>query len=633
MLEGLRKAQQNWLGKIIITFLFGILIIAFSMVFIPRDMLSSQSTTVITAGKTTVSVDALKTDYQRFLKQVEMQSQRPVTAAEAKAMQLDRSVLSSSVSRAVLDENARKLGLSISDDAIRESIFAIPAFKTALGFDRNALTSYLNSMQMSEPAFFALQRSDIVRTQLLTPMTTGVTAPKAMQEFATRLVNERRDVTYYTVTDAAAGTIPEPTEAQIEATYQDFKAQFRAPEYRAFEALAVLPDALGKPDSISDDEARKNFEGFKQSGTFGPERRTYQQILFSSDQQAKDALARLKANKATFDALALEQKIAPEALTFGPSSKADILDPKIAETVFTLAKNQTSELIASPFGPVLLRVSEIQTIPFEDVKAQIKARLARERVQPQINTLRDSIEDMTANARPFSEIANELKIPFIEVKAIDKSGLDMNGQKVPGLPEAEQLIRATFASDIGVPNAALNMRDGGGIWYVITNVTPSRDRTLSEVRTQVVDIWKRIETTNRLAKIATDQLAQIKTPADLATVAAQSKAQVATARQLTRAGTPPAGIPAAALERVFSTPVGTPSSLNGGTSQVIFIVTAATLPANGSTAPETAKLTDQMAQGVSQDIVLEYITRSQKDLGVVVDQNMARNAFGTETEY
>ena len=67
---------------------------------------------------------------------------------------------------------------------------------------------------------------------------------------------------------------------------------------------------------------------------------------------------------------------------------------------------------------------------------------------------------------------------------MDRSGRGPNGNPVANLPHAAEVINAAFASDVGVDNDPITA-DGGYIWYDVAGITPARERTLDEVKSQV----------------------------------------------------------------------------------------------------------------------------------------------------
>ncbi|MEN3930813.1 SurA N-terminal domain-containing protein [Microvirga sp. W0021] len=631
MLEGLRKAQQNWLGKIIISFLFGILIISFAMVFVTPYLQTTAPDTVVKAGKRTVSFAEYQTAFNQQQRVLQERLGKQLSPTEARAMQLDRQVLSQLASQAVLDETGRVMGLAISDDMVRQAIYSIPAFQQTNGFNAEAFKRYLDTANMTESGFIQNFRSELMRNQIISTLSSGLTMPEAMQQLSFRLFHEKRNVSYYVLNNAAAGEIPAPTNEQLQTAYDANKAQFRAPEYRSFDAIAVLPDTLPSLAPVTDEDVRKAYEASKTTQSADAEYRTIQQIIFADADEAKDAQDRLNSGKATFDSLAKEKNIAPEALSIGSLQKSDIFDPKVADAAFSLEKGKVSAVVDGSLGPAILRVTDIKT-GFDAVKDKIKTNLVRSRAENQISDMRDFIEDATAMGRSLPDVAKEKNLQLIQIKAVDKAGLDTDGKQVEGLPDASRLIQAVFASDIGVDNTALSTDNGGYIWYHVTNVIASRDRTLDEIRPQITDIWKQGEIDTRLSKIADEQLANIKSVDDLKKQAATIKAEVKSAQDLVRTSTAPADIGANGLRQIFATPVNKATFVTGPNGKVIFVVTAATVPEFKKFDQDVEQLSNQLSVGLGDDLLVEFINRAQKEIGVVVNQNVADRLFGGNGE-
>ena len=70
----------------------------------------------------------------------------------------------------------------------------------------------------------------------------------------------------------------------------------------------------------------------------------------------------------------------PQDLELGTFAKTEMLDPAVAEAAFALEQGAVSGPVAGRFGPVLVRVTEIQpeaVRPFEEVAAEIRSEIAR----------------------------------------------------------------------------------------------------------------------------------------------------------------------------------------------------------------------------------------------------------------
>ena len=180
MLESIRNASQGIVGKAIMTIVMGLIIVSF-VVWGVGDMLRGFSpSTVASVGGAKISAQDYHVAYDRAIQQYQRRLRRPFTNEEARQAGLDRSVLQQLVSEAAVDDEANKLGLGISDQALREVITSNPSFRDKSGaFDPSRLEAALRDMDMNERAFVTELRKQVLRQFIVGALATGITAPKA----------------------------------------------------------------------------------------------------------------------------------------------------------------------------------------------------------------------------------------------------------------------------------------------------------------------------------------------------------------------------------------------------------------------------------------------------------------------
>src|SRR5258707_4485831 len=111
MLRGMRKASSNWLGKIIIATVMGVLIISFGVWGIADIFKGFGQSTLARVGRTEISAEQFRQLYTEKLQQIGRQFGRPLTMDQARAFGLDRQLLQQTIAEAALDEEARRFGL------------------------------------------------------------------------------------------------------------------------------------------------------------------------------------------------------------------------------------------------------------------------------------------------------------------------------------------------------------------------------------------------------------------------------------------------------------------------------------------------------------------------------------------
>lgn len=627
----MRKAGQTLVGKTIATIFFGALIVSFAIWGIGDIFRATPASTVAEVGDTRITIDQVRAAYTNQLQQLTRQFGTVISPEQARSIGLDQQIVNNLVTEAVMSEEARKLGLSVSDQLVARSIMENPAFRGSDGqFNRALFDQVLRNAGLSEAGFVQEQRQSMARLHLAQALAADVTVPAAARDALHRYTSERRNASYLVLNAAAAGDIPAPTQEQLTSFYNERKGTYRAPEYRAVSVLVLDAGAIAKPDAVSEADARQRYE--QQKARYGqPERRTIQQIPFTALPDAEAAVAKIKEG-ATFESVAAERGVAASGLELGTFTKAEMLDAAVAEAAFALEINGVSAPIAGRFGPVVIRVTQIQpeaVRPFEEVAAELRQEVANERAKGEIEKIHDEIEDLRAGAKPLADIAKEKNLTLVQLPAVDASGLDKAGNAV-NVPNKDAVVKAAFASDIGVDNEALRAGDGGYAWYDVTGIEPSREKTLDEVRDQVAAQWREDQIAQRLSEKARELTERLEKGEAIEAVAQSVNTQAKNAADLARNAAKD-DLSAEAVNRIFATPVGKAGNApSAADSRAVFKVTAATVPPMNTTTQEAQSIDNQLRNGMGDDLIGEYIAQARQDLGVVINQQALRQATGGE---
>ncbi len=633
MLRGMRKAGQSLVGKIIATIFFGALIVSFAIWGIGDIFRTRPESRVVKVGSTEITINQVRNAYNNELQRLGRQFRTVITPEQARAFGVDQQIVNNLVTEAVMAEQAKQLGLSVSDQLVAQSIMDDPTFKGPDGqFNRALFDQALRNAGLSEAGFLQEQRAAMARIHLAQAIAGDLTVPVAAREALHRYTSERRAAAYVMLTPAMAGDVPAPTNEELQSFFNDHKGAYRAPEYRALTVMTLDAAVVAKPDTVSEADARQRYE--QQKAKYGtPERRTVQQITFPSKEEAEAAAAKIKAG-ATFDSIAAERNVSPQDLELGTFTKAEMLDPAVADAAFSLEQGAVSAPIEGRFGPVLVRVTQIQpesVRPFEEVAAEIRGEIARERAKDQIEDIHDAIEDLRAGAKPLADIAKEKGLPLVQIPAVDASGQDKAGKPVD-LPGKAALVKAAFASDIGVDNEPLHLPDGGYAWYDVTGIEPSREKSIDEVRDQVATQWREEQVAQRLSEKARQLTERLEKGEAIEAVAQEVGAPVKTATELTRNAAKD-DLSTEAVNRIFAVPVGKAGhTANGADDRAVFKVTSASVPPLVTTTQEAQNIENQLRNGMGDDLIGQYIAQVRQDLGVTINQQALRQATGGEVQ-
>ncbi len=600
----------------------GVLIVSFGVWGIADIFKGFGQSSLAKIGKTEISTEQFRQIYTDKLQQLGRSFGRPLTMDQARAFGLDRQVLQQTIAEAALDEEARRMGLGQSEAETMRTIYADPNFKGLSGtFEPARFQAAIRQFGYTEQRYLAEQRRVGLRRQIAGTISAGLEPPKVMIDALTRFQNEQRSIDYLKLDAAQAGTIDPPSPETLAAYFEDHKTQFRAPEYRKLAFVVINPEEIGKWSEVSDEDARKVYEQRRDKiGT--PEKREVSQMVFPNEADALAARSRITGGL-SFDDLAKERNLNLSDVDLGLITKSAIIDPAIADAAFALPSGEISEPIKGQFGVALVKIGKIEpgvTPTYESVAPEVKKQLAAERARAKVSELQNKMEDERGGGSNVVEASQKLGLSAVTIDAVDRSGRTPAGQPVANVPQGLDVVSQAFNSDVGVDNDAIQFR-GGYAWYDVLGVTPSRERTLDEVKDQVEAKWREDQISDRLRTKATAMVQKLEQGGTLAAEASAIGAKVETVKDFRRDASP-TGVPSAVVTAAFRTPkdgVGqTPDA--GGSAWIVFRVTDINVPQIEANSDEMKKLKETLQRGLTDEQVAQYVTKIESEIGTSINQ-------------
>ena len=629
MLRGIRKASENWLGRILMAVVLSVLAGSFAIWGINDIFRGYGSSSLAKIGDTEIPLQQFSQSYNERLQQLSQQLGRPVPPEQATALGVDRQVLGQLLAGAGLDQLAQRMRLGIPNSEIVQHVLNDPHFQTPTGqFDRARFESFLQSIGYSEQRFFDEERRSIPRREITDAVSGDLMVPQAYRDAVNQFQNQQRSIEYVALGAEQAGDIPQPTDDVLTKYFDDRKILFRAPEYRTIVTLTVTPAELAKSIEVSDADVKKNYdENLKKYVT--PERRHVEQIIFPDMAQAQAASDRIKSGT-SFAAIAAERGLKQTDIDLGTVPKSGIIDPAVGDAAFSLKEGEVSAPIKGRFGAVIVTVLTIepeQTKSLAVVAPFIRSDIALERAKSEVQDIHDKIEDARAGGSTLEEAAQKRNLNAVTLD-IDRSGRDPSGKLVARMPAAGEVISGAFANDVGVDTYPIDLQ-GGYVWYEVEAVTPARDRTLDEVKGEVEQHWRDDQIAERLQAKAADLLDKLKNGTAFDALAAADGVKAQTAADLKR-GTTPADIPARVVDAVFHTAKDAFGSSQGDkpTQWIVFRVSDVKTPALEANSAAAKKLDQLLRTSISDDIFGQYVAWLENDLGTTVNQSMLAQAAG-----
>ena len=620
MLDMLRNGAKSWIAKLLLSLLM-LSFVAWGISDVFRQQFTGNE--VIKAGQTGVSLNEYRLAYLRQLQVLQGQLGQRLTREQAQALNVDGQVMQQMMAGVVLDEEARTMNLGLSKDRLAALTADDPAFKGQDGtFSRAQFDAVLRNVGMRPEDYLKTREKIAVRQQIVEAVSDGTLVPNAYLAATAIYDGESRTVDYIAIPPSAIPAIDTVDEAALKTFFEDRKDSYKAPEYRKFSYVRLLPQDIADPKSIPDADVLADYEKNKARYTT-PETRTIDQLVLPDAAAAKAASDKIKAGT-TFDSLVSEQGKQASDISLGTLKRSDIPDAKIADAAFSLAQGAVSDVVEGAFGPVLIRVTAIQpevVKPLDAVKDEIRTELANAEAAKIILDVHDQYEDARGGGDSLLQAAAKVNLKPVTVENADTIGLAPDGKAIAAMPEQQALLAAIFDAEEGAENAPLNVNPAGFIWYEVEKVTEERARPLEEVRDKVLADWKAAKLNENLAAKAEELRKAVVGGKTLDDIAAELKLEKKT-KQGVKRGNEDADFSADAIAAAFGGAkdhVATVASATGD-QQILLKVTEIFEPAASGADAATPARKNAATAGLADDLLDQLVVKLQETYPVTVNQ-------------
>lgn len=585
---------------------------------------SGGGTTIGSVGDTTISAD----DYARALRSqmnaYQQQTGQPISMAQAQAIGVPQAVQSQLITAAALEEQARRIGIAVGDERVRQTILEAPAFRGPTGsFDRAAYAEVLRRENLSEAEFEREIRMDEARLLIQRAVAGGVAAPKAVVETTANWILERRDVSWRDLTpDMLPAPLAEPEEATLTAWHSANADRFTAPEVRKFTYVWLTPEMLAPQVQLDDDALRAAYDA-NIAEYQRPERRLVSRLVFPSTEEAQAAKDQIDAGSAPFEAFVLQRGLQPEDVELGEMAQADL--GAAGEAVFASEQTGIVGPVQTDLGPALFAVHAILEpvdTPFEEARDALRSDAAVDRAARMIEERSGDYEDLLAGGATLEQVAEETDL---ELGTIDWTAGESPAEgSIAGYQDFRD--RAAQVTEADFPEL-VSLDDGGVFALRLDQIVPPMLKPFEEVRDEVEADWRQAETRRQLMALAEEQRVNGDAPA------AQPAPEWATAQDVTRDGWIE-GAPAETVARAFDLDEPGDIGVVDAENRVIVLrldaIHQADLAAEDAQ-PISAAVEARLGQSLQSDIFDYYARAVQREAGIQLDQS-AINAINAQVQ-
>tara|TARA_X000000950_G_scaffold166972_1_gene203876 strand:+ start:4726 stop:6612 length:1887 start_codon:yes stop_codon:yes gene_type:complete len=502
MLTTLRNSSKNSILKIIFGSLLTILIISFGM-WGTEDLVGvgKKQSTVATVGKLDISAKEFYSLYTRQTEEIRKLLGSSLDIKKSREFGYVDRALSSLVNRALFNNEALELGLSVSDINVRDKILKDDAFKDDLGqFSELQFRQLISESGYSEDTYVEGTRQDLAREQMVETIRSSLTIPKIMLKKLGEYNLQERSVDYFVI-DVRNEKIDKIEDQELKDFYNANKADFMSEELRNAETLLLDAKEYAKKSTVTSDEVELLYEERKEA-LIEPEERFLYQILVDSDQKSKSIAN--KINPKNFEAIAKKDLgLNKEDINLGWNTKSE-LPEEIVDDIFNLKEGEISIPLQSGFGWHIIYVSKIKErkeVKFEEVKNKFRNEILFEKGKDAVYDLQDELEDLLASGSTFDEISKILEVKILKSNLIKKNGEFVNGKKEKF--KDERILRTIFNQKLNEEGNIIDTDGDEGLAIsLVTEIIPPKQLSFEESKNKILEMITLRNQTNKALKKA-----------------------------------------------------------------------------------------------------------------------------------
>ncbi len=454
MLDFIRSNAQSMGVKLI----FGLIILVFIFWGVGSITDTSGGNVVAVVNGDGISVGAFQQAYQQQVETI--QRSKPGTTREELAKQnVGGRVLNVLILQKLLEQEAARMGISVSALEMRQAVEMVDAFKNKDGvFDPELFRRLAENSYGSVGAFEQKLREDLLAGKLENLIRAGIWSNSEEARAYFQYLRQKRSISYAFVPASRYVTDVKLTDKEIEDYYTAHKEAFAVPAKVVAEYVRVSPLLLVKPESVSAADVEAEYTKNASRYT-SPEMVKASHILVplaekATPEEVKEAEAKVAAiRKELADGKPFAQVAdahnGPNAAgpggELGWIQRGQTVEP-FEKAVFALEPGKLSETVRTPFGLHVILVSEKKAAgkqPLSEVESEIRAELAR---QSGVEKLNDALDGLVED--------NILKKSLAESAA--RFGLRAEKTELLAAAELEKTL------GLSAENVALVMSAGSG---------------------------------------------------------------------------------------------------------------------------------------------------------------------------
>ena len=396
---------------------------------------------------------------------------------------LHEQVLKGLIDRTLLEQQAGKLGMTVSDDTINRLLLQEEIFKDAEGnFSNDQFSNFLRQRGMTKNQLFAEFRNQLSLDQLNASIVGTAIYPMRAVNQLIDLQLETRKVWLHRFNWQDYQQQVQISEADVEAYYNANKDELKSAAMVDLAYIQLIPANI-EVKQVTEDELEQQYESYKQQLGVSDERMISQILLSGDDAKARanKVLAELN-NGADFAALAEQYSDDPTGASggaigrFNPSVFGNDA-AKVEDALEGLTVGEVSPVVNTSFGYQIFKVTEDNSddVPtMESMREELTAKAKEYKRQTIYADKVTAINDLAADGFSIEDIAQQENVTLKRINDYRKE----NNTSVLAQPA---VIKQAF-DDFTIQDQAVTtgIEVGNGmVWAQPSNYRPTETLSLA----------------------------------------------------------------------------------------------------------------------------------------------------------
>ena len=432
---------------------------------------------------------------------------------------LHEQVLKGLIDRTLLEQQAGKLGMTVSDDTINRLLRQEAIFQDAEGnFSNEQFSNFLRQRGMTKDQLFAEFRNQLSLDQLNASIVGTAIYPMKSVSQLIDLQLETRNVWLHRFNWQDYQQQIKLTKADIQSYYDANKDTLKSAATVDLAYIELSP-ALIKVDEVTTEELEQQYQGYKQGLAVTDERKLSQILLTGKDAKVRaDKIKARLAKGESFAALAKKESEDPSGESGGAigSFNASVFGNDAAaveQALEGLTVGDVTAPIKTSFGYQIFKVTEDngnQVPSLESMRDALTVKAKEYKRQAIYADKVTAINDLAADGFSIEDIAQQENVKLKRLKDYRKE----NNTSVLAQPAVIKQAFDEFTIQDQAVTTGIEVGTGT-VWVQPSNYRPTQTLTLASATPQITQILRQQKASALALKDAKKLAAGIKTAADI----------------------------------------------------------------------------------------------------------------------